>query len=1088
MPTQLRFSTVWPILLVFSTFLVSSSLAQAPATTPQPAPPKAAAATPDEIKEALIFESSHTKLTYQEDGSDVREVQAVIKVLSPAGVQGMAVLPFSYTSSNETVEFDYVRVRKPDGTVVVTPDYNIQDMPADVSRSAPMYSDVHEKHVTVKALGVGDTLEYLVRYRTTKPQVPGQFWYAYNFRKDVISKDEQLVIDVPKDKFVKVSSPDVKPEIKEQGERRTYTWKTANLERKDESKSRSVQPQRNTPPPSVQITTFHNWEEVGRWYGELARAQVTVTPQIKAKAAELTKGLTSDEDKMRALYDFVSTHYHYVSLSFGIGRYQPHPAEDVFENEYGDCKDKHTLLAALLKAAGYDAWPALMNATLTKIDADLPSPGQFDHVITVVPRPGKDVLWLDTTPGVAPFGMLLANLRDRQALVIPTDKPALLMTTPVNPPFASEQTFSVKGKLTAEGAFTGHIEVSANGDTGVVDRYLFQQYPASQWKDLVQQISYRLGFSGDVSAVTASDPADIEKPFTFSYEYKREKVGDWDNHQFVAPFPPIGLEAFASEQAKPDQPVFLGAPGTITYKGEIELPAGFMVVTPKDLELTEPFADFESKYEMKPAGLTVSRRLLIKMPYVSIAAWDSYQKMAKAIDVDWRSYITLSEKGNPSVIPTNPEAEKLFQEGYQALQNHDNTRAEESFRRVIQMDPKYPYAHANLGTTYLNEGDLQRGIEELRKEEELFPDEAYTHRMLARALAYKHQNAESMDEFRKLLALDPKDQDAALNLAQLLTQEKKYPETVTVLEKAMEQAPDSAPLQFQLGFAYVRNGQNDKGLALLQKALTAETDETRSSGELNDVAYTLVELNVGMDVAQQYAEKSIKLLDAQSLTAGGSQAFRNTSSLAATWDTVGWVYFKQGQYEKALPYIRSSWLLSQHAEVGDHLGQIYAKLGKKQEAARTYQLAYFALDKKSSFAAGKELLDKVEHHYQELMGSNANIGASTAHRSTDGKWSPDPVEELSRMREVKITSTSHPSASGTFDISFSPGKVDSVTQVDGDKSLAPMIEKIQTAKFNMEFPDSTPVKIVRRGIMSCGAMGCDMTLLPTDDRGLLALQ
>ena len=118
------------------------------------------------------------------------------------------------------------------------------------------------------------------------------------------------------------------------------------------------------------MTTFRSWEEVGHWYGELARSQAVVTPQIQAKAAELTKGLTSDEDKMRAMYDFVSTHYHYVSLSFGIGRYQPHPAEDVLENEYGDCKDKHTLLAALLKAAGYDAWPALINAQNMKINQE----------------------------------------------------------------------------------------------------------------------------------------------------------------------------------------------------------------------------------------------------------------------------------------------------------------------------------------------------------------------------------------------------------------------------------------------------------------------------------------------------------------------------------------------------------------------------------------------------------------------------------------------------------------------------------------------------------------------------------------------
>ena len=94
-----------------------------------------------------------------------------------------------------------------------------------------------------------------------------------------------------------------------------------------------------------------------------------------------------------------------MSLSFGVGRYQPHPAEDVLENEYGDCKDKHTLLATMLKAAGIEAWPALINGE-RKLDLDMPSPGQFNHVITYVPRSGNPH-WLDTTPEVAPFGLLL---------------------------------------------------------------------------------------------------------------------------------------------------------------------------------------------------------------------------------------------------------------------------------------------------------------------------------------------------------------------------------------------------------------------------------------------------------------------------------------------------------------------------------------------------------------------------------------------------------------------------------------------------------------------------------------------------------
>ena len=144
-------------------------------------PPAGQNAASDPSQEAYIIERNATKVVYNADGSGSRETTVAMRVQSQAGVQELAVLTFRYTSYNETVEVDYVRVRKPDGTVVVTPDSNVQDMSAEVTRSAPMYSDVHEKHVTVKALGVGDVLEYVVRYRTVKPQVPGQFWYEYNF-------------------------------------------------------------------------------------------------------------------------------------------------------------------------------------------------------------------------------------------------------------------------------------------------------------------------------------------------------------------------------------------------------------------------------------------------------------------------------------------------------------------------------------------------------------------------------------------------------------------------------------------------------------------------------------------------------------------------------------------------------------------------------------------------------------------------------------------------------------------------------------------------------------------------------------------
>jgi hypothetical protein len=206
---------------------------------------------------------------------------------------------------------------------------------------------------------------------------------------------------------------------------RVYSWTYSKLQdtkdAESDQKKVTEAARGRLPAPDVQISSFQSWEEVGRWYWNLQKDRVEPTAAIRAKAAELTKGMTNDDAKLHALYGFVSMQYRYIGIAFGIGRYQPHTAEDVLTNNYGDCKDKHTLLASLLQASGITLYPALISSSW-KLDPDVPSPAQFDHVIGYLPQ-GKDAVWLDTTPEVAPFGYLLAQLRDKQALVISGDKP-----------------------------------------------------------------------------------------------------------------------------------------------------------------------------------------------------------------------------------------------------------------------------------------------------------------------------------------------------------------------------------------------------------------------------------------------------------------------------------------------------------------------------------------------------------------------------------------------------------------------------------------------------------------------------------------
>src|SRR5664280_384068 len=99
----------------------------------------------DSSKQAYVIENSVFHIVFEADGTAVKERTMQCKVIADAGVKQLAVLTFTYSNATEALDIVYVRVHKPDGTIIITPDYNIQDMPAEVTRSAPIYRDIHEK-------------------------------------------------------------------------------------------------------------------------------------------------------------------------------------------------------------------------------------------------------------------------------------------------------------------------------------------------------------------------------------------------------------------------------------------------------------------------------------------------------------------------------------------------------------------------------------------------------------------------------------------------------------------------------------------------------------------------------------------------------------------------------------------------------------------------------------------------------------------------------------------------------------------------------------------------------------------------------
>ncbi|HKS09606.1 MAG TPA: DUF3857 and transglutaminase domain-containing protein, partial [Pyrinomonadaceae bacterium] len=426
-----RSAQIIAILLALSFIIATPSIsrAQAPAKAPDTGKGKPAddKQKRDYSQEAVVVEQLSTAYRFERDGTGQRELTLRVKVQSDAGVERFGQLIFGYSSGNEKLDMDYVRVRKADGTVVNAATTDIQDLTAPIAREAPIYTDSRQKHITVPGLRPGDVLEYHLVWTIHTALAKDHFWVEHDFvKKSLIVLDDQLTINIPAASKVKLKiEPGFDPAIKEQDGRRIYSWKHANLKTaSEEEEERKKKDEEDEPEeesedadevrPDVQLTTFQSWDEVGKWYADLQKDRVVPDDKIKVKAEEIIKGRTTEKDKAQALYEYVAKNFRYVSLSLGQGRYQPHAATDVMVNQYGDCKDKHTLLASMLAATGLRAYPVLMNSS-RKIDVDMPSPGQFDHVISAIPL-GNETLWADTTSEIAPVGLLSPRLRNKKAL------------------------------------------------------------------------------------------------------------------------------------------------------------------------------------------------------------------------------------------------------------------------------------------------------------------------------------------------------------------------------------------------------------------------------------------------------------------------------------------------------------------------------------------------------------------------------------------------------------------------------------------------------------------------------------------------
>jgi hypothetical protein len=585
-----------------------------------------------------IVELLHTNYRFANDGTGEKVVIAQIRILNQAGTQQWRELTFDYRPFSQTLEITYIRIRKKSGNVV---EVESGAMPPSQNHRL-LQLDLEEKRVLLPSLLPGDTIEYSVRTRFDDPVAPGHFWVQHSFQPSGVL-DQQLAIDVPQARKVKLKSADgLKSWSIRKSDRLVYHW-SASKRQENQTEPRQV--------PDVQLSSFESWEQVGRWYAAVERNRRIPTPDVKAKADKLTDGLSSDIEKIQSLYNFSAKQIKYLSLvSLGVGGYVPHSAGETIQNQYGDCKDKVALLEALLEAEGFKAFSALASPSDT-IDADVPSPWPFTHVIVLL-QLGNDEVWMDPSPAVLPFRMLAYPLRGKQALVIRPAGESHFETTPSEGPFPNAWSESVDGRVDQNGTLNATVNITARGDAELPIRQAFIVPAESVWQFTIQSFVSGVNRKTDkISDVKVSDPRDTERPFTVFFKITRPKFIDFSvaPAELKLPFSDSHLPTGESRSSSTDwhragsEPFRIGAPCKYLYEARLEFGTNFSVVLPAAATLTQDYANYDAKYHREGNALVAERQLVTRRDEISPAISESYMVFRERVLADQETRIAVSK-------------------------------------------------------------------------------------------------------------------------------------------------------------------------------------------------------------------------------------------------------------------------------------------------------------------------------------------------------------------------------------------------------------------------------------------------------------
>ena len=590
----------------------------------------------------LLNQFSHEILP---NGQTRYTTHQIIKLLTYRGIKQYDDIAIPYNPKAQYLTVNQARTILPDGSIFQSEAFNRVTPPGLLEYN--LYSDTIWHVISMPALEPGCTIEYQVSIEDAAVSSgENRFSGGFHFQSTNPTLQTNYALRLPKDRVFRWKAVNcvIEPQIVSENGIVTYLWHYGKTPAIHEEIG---MPNIDEIVPRFSFTSFDSWNEVSSWYRELAKDRYDLDTNIKQIVDNLTAGLETQYEKIRTIYNFVTSEIRYVGIELGTGAYQPSLASQVLHKRYGDCKDKTTLMISMLDQIDVPAFPALINPSpFAHIDLDMPSTGQFSHLITMIPQKNGRIIWLDPTSETCPFGNLPATDQGRQALVV-KKKTAEFLKTPTAAPESNQLIINTKIIINSDDVVRGEMEILPTGQYDIDYRFAYKQVnPINIKQTFVAELNSQFT-NLQVDQVQMSDLQNLSSPtrfrIKFHFDLNTESVTE---ERFLLSLPGGDFEDYARIFAphKRQYSLSLSHPIQVVRSTEVQIPESWDVILPPSISENSHFASFSSKYSREKSTVYTQLHLMVKNPIIPPNDYPTAKELFDQLIREDQKHLILQKK------------------------------------------------------------------------------------------------------------------------------------------------------------------------------------------------------------------------------------------------------------------------------------------------------------------------------------------------------------------------------------------------------------------------------------------------------------